>query len=88
MLTTRRNLICLTFLVFLHMVTAGPVLAQQSWPPEINGERHVYKSVDGVDLNLWVMKSESSKASLGQPASAAPAIVFFFGGGWTSGSPE
>ena len=88
MLTTRRNLICLTFLVFLHMVTVGPVLAQQLWPPEINGERHVYKSVDGVDLNLWVMKSESSKASLGQPASAAPAIVFFFGGGWTSGSPE
>lgn len=53
--------------------------AQQSWPPQIEGQRHVYKQVGDTQLNLWVLRSGVSNA---------PAIVFFFGGGWTSGTPE
>ncbi len=53
--------------------------AQQSWPPQIEGERHVYKQVGETQLNLWVLRGE---------AASSPAIVFFFGGGWSAGTPE
>jgi acetyl esterase/lipase len=42
----------------------------------------VYKSVDGVDLRLWIFKPDGP-----QPDRPCPAIVFFFGGGWRGGSP-
>lgn len=64
--------ICLTGL-------AGQVRAQQSWPPQIEGERHVYKQVGETQLNLWVLRGGVANA---------PAIVFFFGGGWSAGTPE
>jgi acetyl esterase/lipase len=41
---------------------------------------YVYRSVDGVDLRLHAF------APLEPMPSSRPAIVFFFGGGWTSGS--
>ena len=47
------------------------------------GERHVYKKVGDVALPLYVFKPEGHK-----PEAKAPAIVFFFGGAWTTGSPE
>lgn len=56
-----------------------PAAAQQTWPPQIEGERHVYKQVGDTQLNLWVLRSGAANS---------PAIVFFFGGGWSSGSPE
>ncbi len=46
------------------------------------GERHVYKKVGEVELPLYVYKPEGHTAD-----AKAPAIVFFFGGGWRSGSP-
>ena len=55
--------ICLTGL-------AGQVRAQQSWPPQIEGERHVYKQVGETQLNLWVLRGGVANA---------PVIVFFFG---------
>ncbi len=45
------------------------------------GEQHVYKKIGDVELPLYVYKPVKSKAK-------APAIVFFFGGGWRSGSPS
>ena len=57
---------------------------QRSYPPIINGAEEItYKTVDGIKLSLWVFKPENHKST-----DTAPAIVFFFGGGWNSGSPS
>ena len=54
----------------------------QSYPPKINSDSvHTYKSVDGHDLKIWVFNTTIT------PQKNAPAILFFFGGGWNSGSP-
>ena len=44
--------------------------------------RHVYKTVGTTELALFVYAPKNHKAD-----AKAPAIVFFFGGGWNSGSP-
>jgi acetyl esterase/lipase len=43
----------------------------------------VYKEIDGVQLKLQVFEPEGF-----QSLEKRPAIVFFFGGGWNSGSPN
>ena len=59
-----------------------------SWPPKISGEKHVYKTVGGRDICLWRIAADSSSGSKEPREQKAPAIIFFFGGGWTSGTPE
>jgi acetyl esterase len=60
----------------------GSAMAQRNYPPTLEGaQQHVYKTVGETQLSLWVYSPE-------QPAQTPPAIVFFFGGGWTSGTPE
>lgn len=55
--------------------------AAPPYPPEINDARtEVYRTVDEVEMKLWIF----GKKVEGQ---AKPAILFFFGGGWNSGSP-
>lgn len=67
-------------LVFCFL--AGPLFAQESYPPEFEGARvEVYRKVDSTELMLWIF-GESD------PESPKPAIVFFFGGGWNAGSPS
>jgi acetyl esterase/lipase len=59
--------------------TAG----RADYPPKMQGaEAQVYKTVGEVKLNAYVFKPADWKAS-----DKRPAIVFFFGGGWTNGSP-
>ncbi len=55
---------------------------QFAYPPEIQTEQHVYKRASDTDLKLWVFRSALKTET--PPA----AIVFFFGGGWSSGSPS
>lgn len=43
----------------------------------------VYKSIDGVDLKMHVFEPEGH-----QSGDTAPAVVFFFGGGWVGGTPK
>ncbi|MDX1682048.1 MAG: alpha/beta hydrolase fold domain-containing protein [Phycisphaeraceae bacterium] len=43
----------------------------------------VYKTVDEVELKLWIFEPEDHAAD-----DAVPAIVFFFGGGWNGGTPR
>jgi acetyl esterase/lipase len=43
-----------------------------------------YKAVGDVKLNLYLYEPEGQEAEAGDKR---PAIVFFFGGGWTGGSP-
>src|SRR6185369_1048354 len=56
----------------------------REYPPKMTGaEEHLYKTVGDVKLNLYVFKPSDWKAT-----DKRPAIVFFFGGGWTNGSPS
>jgi acetyl esterase/lipase len=53
------------------------------YPPEMAGAKSVtYKTVGDAKLALYIFNPEGHKSS-----DTTPAIVFFFGGGWTSGSP-
>jgi acetyl esterase/lipase len=55
-----------------------------AYPPEIEGATvETYKDAGGTPLKVWIFQP-SGKPS---PGTKHPAIVFFFGGGWTSGSP-
>ena len=59
-----------------------PLLAQnRNYPPDLPGfEKELYRKIGDVELNVWIT---------GRGAGAArPAAVFYFGGGWTSGSPS
>src|SRR5687768_16962403 len=46
-------------------------------------EQVVYKTVEGRALKLFIEKPAAWKAT-----NRRPAIVFFFGGGWVTGTPE
>lgn len=52
-----------------------------TYPPEIAGATvHVYRTVGDVELKLWRFAPDAEGGN-------RPAIIFFFGGGWRSGSP-
>ena len=56
---------------------------QSNYPPDMPEARvETYKSVEGTDLKIWIFEPEGHKSS-----DSRPAIVFFFGGGWRSGTP-
>lgn len=70
-----------SFLRLLVCLLATPLLAQPAYPPSFKDARvETYRKVGAVELKLWLF-GESD------PAAPKPAIVFFFGGGWNSGSP-
>ena len=72
-----RLIISLSFIL-----SASLTQGAQSYPPKISSDSvHTYKSVDGHDLKIWVFNPKFT------PEKNAPAILFFFGGGWNSGSP-
>ncbi len=55
----------------------------KQYPPEIaEAQVEVYKTVGDVELNVWIFEPKTSDKT-----SKRPAAVFFFGGGWRSGSP-
>ncbi len=57
--------------------------SQEKYPPVFeNAQEMVYKTIDGIQLRLWIFNPPGH-----MPADNKPAIVFFFGGGWNSGSP-
>ena len=69
----------------LALVLPGAALAQgPAYPPDIPDARvETFKTVDGVELNAWILVPEGHRAS-----DARPAMVFFFGGGWVRGTPS
>jgi len=68
--------------VALALSSAQAPIAPQ--PTAIDGAvTHVYKSVGGVELRLHVFSPADHRAT-----NRKAAIVFFFGGGWTSGTVE
>lgn len=55
----------------------------RGYPPNLPGSKSLqYKAVGNVKLNLYIYQPEEIDAG-----DKTPAIVFFFGGGWTGGSP-
>ena len=71
---------------FLASSALGAAAAEKkgsfSYPPQFEGARaEVYKTIGDVKLSLWIFEPAAG------PKTNRPAIVFFFGGGWTSGSP-
>lgn len=75
----------LSFAIVIIMAT--PVFAQENrratYPPKMEGARvEVYKTIGDVKLNLYMFMPDGHK-----PTDKAPAIVFFFGGGWRGGNP-
>ncbi len=70
---------------FLLVCLLWPALlsAKNTYPPEIpDAERVSYKTVGETNLDLWMFKPEDWTAD-----DQRPAVIFFFGGGWTGGSP-
>lgn len=58
--------------------------AELPYPPEMEGARpSVYLTRGGVPLRLYIFEPPAHSSS-----DRRPAIVFFFGGGWRSGSPQ
>ncbi len=54
------------------------------YPPRLDGAKaEVYKIVGDVKLKLYIYEPPGHKAT-----DKSPAIVFFFGGGWTNGTPQ
>lgn len=55
-----------------------------NYPPSFEtARREVYKTVGDVEIPLYIFEPENLDSSPPRPA-----IVFFFGGGWTSGTPK
>ncbi|MEO7412594.1 MAG: alpha/beta hydrolase [Opitutaceae bacterium] len=76
-----RPTLCL--LALLSLVPAS--FAANAYPPSFEGARaEIYKTVGETKLSLWIFEPPASTTGA---KTNRPAIVFFFGGGWTNGSP-
>ena len=64
----------------LSLVAACSISLAETLIPD---EQKTYKKVGNVELQLHIFNPEGHKAS-----DRKPAIVFFFGGGWSGGTPS
>ncbi len=65
----------------VFILAAIPLWAQDSYSPKLKDARvETYRTVDSTELKVWIFGDSDPKIP-------KPAIVFFFGGGWNSGSP-
>lgn len=80
---TRLRVTCYLLLILCGSLSLGAQdPAVQPQPVTIEGAlSRVYKSVNGSELRLHIFNPQDHDA-----AKAIPAIVFFFGGGWASGT--
>lgn len=64
----------------IHLLALAALLQE----PDLPGARvEVYKKAGDVELKMWILAPEGHKAE-----DKRPAVVFFFGGGWSSGTPK
>jgi acetyl esterase len=81
-MTRVRRLFTLAIL-FASIASAQDKKAGKAYPPTLPGATvETYKTIGDTRLNLYVYYPEGHK-----PTDKRSAIVFFFGGGWTNGSP-
>lgn len=70
-----------SFVVLVLWQLAASLFAQ-SYPPVFKDARvETYRKVGSIELRLWIFGESDRKVR-------KPAIVFFFGGGWSGGSPD
>jgi len=68
-------------MVTMWIVLSAFVCVAAEYPPSLPGARvEIYKQVRDTQLRLYVFEPDL-------PGTNRPAIVFFFGGGWHSGTP-
>jgi len=80
---TRASLVVTIASAFAVTCSAGAREAGQKGRPTMPPTRsEVFKTLDGVKLQMHLFEPEGLK-----PTDKRPAVVFFFGGGWTGGSP-
>jgi len=80
-----KSVIC-SIMIFVLLFSFNALSAQsRRYPPVIKtaSDSAVFKVVDDFELKLWMFKPPRH-----EPSDTAAAIVFFFGGGWTNGSPS
>ncbi len=66
-------------LLFLCLLDA-PLFAKDYPPTFADARVETYRKVDSTELKLWIFGESDPKVP-------KPAIVFFFGGGWSGGTP-
>ncbi|MCA9123160.1 MAG: alpha/beta hydrolase [Planctomycetaceae bacterium] len=78
------------FNIVLTLVLGSTALAQNrqrrasDYPPQLEGAKvEVYKQIGDVELNIYIYNPTDHK-----PSDERPVAVFFFGGGWKSGTPK
>lgn len=82
MTTRSRSLAIALVLGLAGLLGAAESGEKKSHPPQMDGAKvRTFKTVAGTDLKLWIFSPPSAPE-------AAPAIVFFFGGGWVGGTPK
>ena len=84
----RANSILLIVLCLLHAPALGQPKSRardrNSYPPKLDGATvKVYKTAGDAKLNVYAYFPQNHK-----PTDKRAAIVFFFGGGWRSGTPK
>ncbi len=84
-MTTRTRIVLLMLLLFFATTvvasSGAPPDQPQSSPPAIRSEARLYRTAPEGDLFLHIYYPPDWKAD-----DSRPAIVFFFGGGWKTGS--
>ena len=72
----------LSVLLILFCGLRGRAADAGTFTPEVEGARvEVYKTVAGTELKVWILEPVAASGT------NRPAMVFFFGGGWRTGSP-
>ncbi len=76
-------LIIWIFSVFLFSSAGAQEPTGPEYPPKMSGARvETYKTIGDVDLQMWIFEPRGHEKS-----DSRPAVVFFFGGGWSGGTP-
>jgi len=81
-----RRILVVILIVMLcgQVAVAQPRKRNANYPPKLDGAKvEVYKTIGDVKLNMYIFNPKDHK-----PSDKRPAAVFFFGGGWRSGSPK
>lgn len=74
---------CLPALLFGLALAPLATAAEETTSGKVKQRTEVYKTIDKIDLTMHIFEPADHT-----PKSKSPAVIFFFGGGWTSGSPQ
>ena len=75
------RILCAACLLVLLSITGLCQEFNRTYPPRMEGCKQLtYKTIGETKLDLYIFRPDRSVQ--------APAIVFFFGGGWQSGTPQ